>query len=80
VDPDHARCRARAGLSASTVPKDAAGRATTARLLHAAHRPTANMYTSDVVALAGVGVAHEPGINVPGDVSIVDSTTRHWPR
>ena len=58
------------GLSASVVPEDAAGRAATARLLRASHRPTAIVYTSDLLALAGLGVAHELGFAVPGDVSI----------
>ena len=58
------------GLSASVVPEDAAGRAATARLLQAPHRPTAIVYTSDLLALAGLGVARELGFDVPGDVSI----------
>src|SRR5215207_896059 len=58
------------GLSASVVPEDPAARAATARLLQAAHSPTAIVYTSDVLALAGLGVAHELGLAVPGDVSI----------
>ena len=58
------------GLSASVVPEDAAGRAATARLLQASHRPTAIVYTSDLLALAGLGVARELGFDVPGDVSI----------
>jgi LacI family repressor for deo operon, udp, cdd, tsx, nupC, and nupG len=58
------------GLSASVVPEDAAGRAATARLLRASPRPTAIAYTSDLLALAGLGVAHELGLAVPGDVSI----------
>jgi LacI family repressor for deo operon, udp, cdd, tsx, nupC, and nupG len=58
------------GLSASVVPEDAAARAATARLLQASPRPTAIVYTSDLLALAGLGVAHELGLAVPGDVSI----------
>jgi DNA-binding LacI/PurR family transcriptional regulator len=58
------------GLSASVVPEDAAARAATARLLRASPRPTAIIYTSDVLALAGIAVAHELGLTVPGDVSI----------
>ena len=58
------------GLSASVVPEDAAARAATTRLLQASHRPTAIVYTSDLLALAGLGVARELGLDVPGDVSI----------
>jgi DNA-binding LacI/PurR family transcriptional regulator len=58
------------GLSASVVPEDAAARAATARLLQASPRPTAIVYTSDLLALAGLSVAHELGLAVPADVSI----------
>jgi len=58
------------GLSASVVPEDPMGRAATARVLQASLRPTAIVYTSDLLALAGVGVARELGLEVPGDVSI----------
>jgi LacI family transcriptional regulator, repressor for deo operon, udp, cdd, tsx, nupC, and nupG len=59
------------GLSASVVPEDAVARAATARLLRARHRPTAIVYTSDMLALAGIHVARRLGLDVPGDVSIV---------
>jgi DNA-binding LacI/PurR family transcriptional regulator len=58
------------GLSASVVPEDAAARAATMRLLQATPRPTAIVYTSDFLALAGLGVARELGLAVPRDVSI----------
>src|SRR5689334_1634109 len=58
------------GLSASTVPEDAAARAATARLLQGSRRPTAIVYTSDSLALAGLGVASDLGLAVPADVSI----------
>jgi DNA-binding LacI/PurR family transcriptional regulator len=40
-------------------------------VLTASRRPTALVYESDVMALAGIGVARELGIGVPEDVSIV---------
>jgi DNA-binding LacI/PurR family transcriptional regulator len=58
------------GLSASIVPEDAAARAATARLLQGTRRPTAIVYTSDSLALAGLGVARDLGLAVPADVSI----------
>jgi DNA-binding LacI/PurR family transcriptional regulator len=58
------------GLSASAFPEDPAGRDATARLLHATRRPTAVVYTNDLLALAGLDVARQLGIDVPGDVSI----------
>jgi DNA-binding LacI/PurR family transcriptional regulator len=58
------------GLSASVVPEDAAARAATARMLDAPRPPTAIVYTSDLLALAGMSVARERGLAVPGDISI----------
>jgi DNA-binding LacI/PurR family transcriptional regulator len=58
------------GLSASVVPEDAAARAATARLLQSPRRPTAIVYTSDLLALGGLGVARQMGMTVPDDVSI----------
>jgi LacI family transcriptional regulator, repressor for deo operon, udp, cdd, tsx, nupC, and nupG len=58
------------GLSASVVPEDPVARAASARMLEAARRPTAIVYTSDLLAVAGLNVARERGIQVPGDVSI----------
>ncbi|PRY57702.1 LacI family DNA-binding transcriptional regulator [Glycomyces artemisiae] len=43
----------------------------TRRLLSSAGRPTAVIYDNDVMAVAGLGVAHELGIDVPGRLSIV---------
>jgi DNA-binding LacI/PurR family transcriptional regulator len=58
------------GLSASVVPEDTAAQAATARVLQARARPTAIVYTSDMLALAGAGVARKLGLDVPRDVSI----------
>jgi LacI family repressor for deo operon, udp, cdd, tsx, nupC, and nupG len=58
------------GLSASVVPEDTAAQAATERVLQATVRPTAIVYTSDMLALAGVGVARKLKLDVPGDVSI----------
>ena len=58
------------GLSASVVPEDSAARAATARLLQSPRRPTAIVYTSDLLALGGLGVAGQLGMSVPDDVSI----------
>lgn len=49
---------------------DAGARATRA-LLSQSVRPTAIVYDNDVLAVAGLGVASEMGVGVPGDVSIV---------
>ena len=40
-------------------------------LLVGPERPTAFIYESDMLAVAGLGVAHEMGLHVPRDVSIV---------
>ena len=47
------------------------GARVTRRLLSAARRPTAIIYDNDVMAIAGLGVAQEMGLSVPGDLSIV---------
>jgi DNA-binding LacI/PurR family transcriptional regulator len=47
------------------------GAAATRRLLDLADRPTAIVYASDVMAIAGMGVAIESGLAVPGDLSVV---------
>jgi len=44
---------------------------TTRRLLGGATRPTAILYDNDVMAVAGLSVAHEMGVDVPRDLSIV---------
>ncbi|BFU42780.1 LacI family DNA-binding transcriptional regulator [Krasilnikovia sp. MM14-A1004] len=46
------------------------GRATR-RLLITGERPTAIIYDNDVMAVAGLSVAQEMGLSVPGDLSIV---------
>ena len=61
-------------LSAAIVSSDfspESGAAATRRLLSGAEPPTAIVYDSDVLAVAGLGVVHELGLLVPGDVSIV---------
>jgi DNA-binding LacI/PurR family transcriptional regulator len=47
------------------------GARATRTLLSARQRPTAIVYDNDVMAVAGVAVAQEMGLSVPGDVSIV---------
>ncbi|MGC4896386.1 LacI family DNA-binding transcriptional regulator [Micromonospora sp. DT31] len=67
-------CR-RLGLhETSTVWSDYTGEEgarATRRLLSSAHRPTAVIYDNDVMAVAGLAVAQEMGLAVPGDLSIV---------
>jgi DNA-binding LacI/PurR family transcriptional regulator len=65
---------ARIGLEASTVYTDYSpdqGAQATRRLLSAATPPTAIVYDNDVMAVAGVSVAHEMGVDVPGELSIM---------
>lgn len=63
------------GLSeALTVPSDYTGEEggrATRRLLIGTERPTAVIYDNDVMAVAGLAVAQEMGLAVPGDLSIV---------
>ncbi|QSB13615.1 LacI family DNA-binding transcriptional regulator [Natronosporangium hydrolyticum] len=47
------------------------GAQATRRLLSGPDRPTALIYDNDVMAIAGLSVAQEMGLAVPGDVSIV---------
>lgn len=67
-------CR-RLGLDqAVTVPSDYTGEEgarITRRLLSAVNRPTAVIYDNDVMAVAGLAVAQEMGLTIPGDLSIV---------
>ncbi|MET8907206.1 LacI family DNA-binding transcriptional regulator [Micromonospora sp. NPDC004551] len=67
-------CR-RLGLDeAATVWSDYTGEEgarATRRLLSSAARPTAVIYDNDVMAIAGLSVAQEMGLAVPGDLSIV---------
>ena len=66
---------ARLGLDeAATVWSDYTGEEgarATRRLLSSAGRPTAVIYDNDVMAIAGLSVAQEMGLTVPGDLSIV---------
>jgi DNA-binding LacI/PurR family transcriptional regulator len=60
--------------SAVTVPSDYTGEEggrATRRLLINNDRPTAIIYDNDVMAVAGLAVAQEMGLNVPADLSIV---------
>ena len=57
--------------SSTTDYSDAQGAAATRRLLAREPRPTAIVYDSDVMAVAGLGVVLELGLSVPDDVSIV---------
>lgn len=50
---------------------DAEGAAVTRALLSRKDRPTAIVYDSDVMAVAGLGVATEMGVSVPRELSIV---------
>jgi len=59
---------------AVTIPTDYSGEEgarATRRLLSSSRRPTAILYDNDVMAIAGLSVAHEMGLAVPGDVSLV---------
>lgn len=79
----HTRARADAFLEAAeqaglpkarTVYADYTGEAgtrVTRRLLAATDRPTALVYDNDLMAVAGLGVAHEMGVDVPSQLSIV---------
>ncbi|MDR8408982.1 LacI family transcriptional regulator [Nonomuraea sp. 3-1Str] len=57
--------------STTTDFSDAEGAAATRALLSRARRPTAIVYDSDVMALAGLGVAGEMGVRVPDELSVV---------
>ncbi|MFF5210975.1 LacI family DNA-binding transcriptional regulator [Streptosporangium sp. NPDC000396] len=64
----------RLGLETTSVPtdfSDAEGAAATRALLSRPDRPSAIVYDSDVMAVAGLGVAGEMGVAVPGELSIV---------
>lgn len=49
----------------------AAASVATERLLSAEVAPTAIVYASDLMAVAGIGVAHQRGLRVPADLSVV---------
>ena len=58
----------------ATIPTDYSpevGAQATRRLLSGANPPTAIIYDNDVMAVAGVSVAYEMGVEVPGDLSIM---------
>ncbi|WP_214413992.1 LacI family DNA-binding transcriptional regulator [Sphaerisporangium fuscum] len=58
-------------VSLPTDFTDAEGAATTRMLLSRPERPTAIVYDNDLMAVAGLGVAGEMGVAVPGELSIV---------
>jgi DNA-binding LacI/PurR family transcriptional regulator len=61
-------------VEAESLPtdfSDTEGAATTRTLLSRTPRPTAIVYDSDLMAVAGLGVAAEMAVPVPGDLSIV---------
>ncbi|GAA0451253.1 LacI family DNA-binding transcriptional regulator [Streptomyces sp. NPDC046215] len=66
---------ARRGLpdvtSVTTDYSDAQGAEATRRALAAPHPPTAIVYDNDVMAVAGLSVAAERGVPVPGELSLV---------
>ncbi|MGW2997521.1 LacI family DNA-binding transcriptional regulator, partial [Streptomyces sp. NPDC001193] len=64
LDPAHVR-------SVVTDYSDAEGAAATRRVLAEPGPPTALVYDNDVMAVAGIAVAAELGIAVPGRVSVV---------
>lgn len=68
-----AEAAVRLDLEATTLHtdfSDTEGAATTRRLLSRADRPTAIVYDSDVMAVAGLGVATEMAVSVPAELSI----------
>ncbi|MFI6146708.1 LacI family DNA-binding transcriptional regulator [Streptomyces sp. NPDC051109] len=64
LDPEHVR-------SVVTDYSDAEGAAATRRVLAEPEPPTALVYDNDVMAVAGIAVAAELGIAVPGRISMV---------
>lgn len=58
-------------ITESTDYSGEQGAQATRRLLSRAQRPTAVIYDNDVMAIAGLAVAQEMGLTVPGDLSIV---------
>lgn len=73
-------CQRSGVVDFTTVPTDYTGEEggrATRRLLSSATRPTALIYDNDVMAIAGLACAHEMGIAVPSELSLVawdDST------
>ncbi|MCM3658183.1 LacI family transcriptional regulator [Agromyces mediolanus] len=65
-------CRA-LGLEALIAEADFSperGAQATVELLDGDHRPTAIVYANDPMAIAGIAVAHERGLNLPADLSV----------
>ncbi|GAA2374381.1 LacI family transcriptional regulator [Catellatospora methionotrophica] len=65
---------AQAGVRGTVLDSDYTGESgaqATRRMLSARERPTAICYDNDVMAVAGLAVAAEMGIAVPGDVSMM---------
>jgi len=59
------------GPAAFAAPSDdPRGTAAAGRVLDAPRRPTAVVFTSDALAMAGLGAARERGLRVPQDVSV----------
>ena len=70
----YVRTIAELGLVATVVTTDfmaGTGAHVTRQLLSDPEPPTAFIYESDILAVAGLGVAHEMGLHVPRDVSII---------
>jgi DNA-binding LacI/PurR family transcriptional regulator len=62
-----------AGLTPLIVPTDFSpeqGAEATKALLETEDRPTAIVYGNDPMAIAGMGVAHERGLDLPGQLSV----------
>ncbi len=75
---------ARGLVAAAVVDTDfsmAQGAAATTALLAGRTRPTAIVYANDPMAISGLGVLQEAGVDVPGEVSVVGfdgtETARH---
>jgi DNA-binding LacI/PurR family transcriptional regulator len=75
TDAFNAVCRSLGLDDCVTIPSDYTGeegsRATRRLLSSGSNRPTAVVYDNDVMAIAGLAVAQEMGLSVPGDLSIV---------
>ena len=59
------------GITVATDFTENAAATITARLVSSADRPTAVIYDSDLMALAGLGVVLDAGLRVPDDLSIL---------
>ncbi|MDR6970119.1 LacI family DNA-binding transcriptional regulator [Leifsonia shinshuensis] len=69
-----------AGLEPVVVPTDFSpeqGASATAALLDGEDRPTAIVYGNDPMAIAGMGVAHERGLDLPGELSVTGLDGSH---